>query len=144
MTPELSPTPIVEAVAELAVQRVTRRAVCDLQRMPPDLSGEGSGLGIVWNEICVQVQDEQSFAWEAYNQPTRAVVDAMVEEQPPHEQAALWLQTNAGIDWDSDEAAERATNPVTTEDIAAYLLRDYIYDAAEGWANARIRAYVDR
>ena len=142
MIAALSPAAIVAAVAEHAAQRITRRTIRDLQRMPSDLSGEGSGLANVWNEICAQVQHERSFAWNAYDQTARAVVDSLVEELLPHEQAALWLQTDEGIDWDSDDPAERATNPVATDDIAAYLLRDYIYPAAEDWSNTRIRAYL--
>jgi hypothetical protein len=144
MTAALSSTGIVAALAEHAAQRITRRAIHAMQRMPSDLSGEGSGLATVWNEICVQLQHEQSFAWNAYDQTVHAVVDALVEELLPHEQAALWLQTDEGIDWDSDDPAGRATNPVATDDIAAHLLRDYIYAAAEDWSNARIRAYLDR
>jgi hypothetical protein len=144
MTVAISPTAIVAAVAEHAAQRITRRAIRDLQRMPSDLSGEGSGLATVWNEICVQVQHEHSFAWHAYDQTARAVVDALVEELLPHEQAALRLQTDEGIDWDSDDPTERATNPVATDDTTAHLLRDYIYRAAEDWSNTRIRAYLDR
>ena len=144
MTRALSATAIVAAVAERAALRITRRAIFALQRMPSTLSGEGSGLASVWNEICVQLQHEQSFAWNAYGQTARAVVDALVEALLSHERAAFWLQTGAGIDWDSDDPAERATNPVATDDIAAHLLRDYIYPAAEDWSNTRIRAYLDR
>ena len=47
-------------------------------------------------------------------------------------------------DLSSGDPAEQASIPVATDDIAAHLLRDYIYAAAEGWSNARIRAYLDR
>lgn len=144
MTTALSPTGIVAAVAEYAAQHITRRAIRDLQRMPSDFSGERSDLATVGNEICIQVQHEQSLAWNAYDQTARAVVDALVEEQLPHEQAGLWLQTDAGIDWDSGDPAGRAANPVVTNDIAAHLLRDHIYVAAANLSNARIRAYLDR
>ncbi len=144
MTAALSPTAIVAAVADCAAQRITRRATLALQQMPSDLCGEGSGLANIWNEMCVQVQHERSFAWNAYDQTARAVVDALVEDLLPHEKAALWLQADTGIDWDSDDPAERATNPVATEDIVAHLLRDYIYVAAASWFNDRIRAYFHR
>jgi hypothetical protein len=144
MTAALSPAAIVVAVAEHTAERITRLAIRDLQRMKSDLSGEGSGLANVWNEICVQVQHEESLAWDVYDPTAHAVVDALVVELLPHEQAALWLQTDQGIEWDSDDPAERATTPVTTDDIAAYLLRDYIYAAAANWSNVRIRAYLER
>ena len=144
MTAALSPTGIVAAVAEYAAQHVTRRAIRDLQRMPSDFSGEGSDLATVGNEICIQEQHEQSLAWNAYDQTARAVFDALVEEQLPHERAGLWLQTDGGTDWDSDDPAERVSVPVVTDDVAAHLLRSYIYAEAEGWSNARIRAYLDR
>jgi hypothetical protein len=68
MTAALSATAIVAAVAEHAAERITSRAIRGLQRMPSGISGEESGLANVWNEICVQVQHEHSFAWNAYDQ----------------------------------------------------------------------------
>jgi hypothetical protein len=47
-------------------------------------------------------------------------------------------------DLSSGDSAEQALIPVATDDIAAHLLRDYIYRAAADWSNARIRAYLDR
>ncbi len=67
-----------------------------------------------------------------------------MDELLPHEQAALWLQTDAGIEWDSDNHAERAGNPVATYDTATHSLSDYIYVAVANWSNARIRGYLER
>lgn len=50
-----------------------------LKKMKDDalLSGEDSGLENVWEEICVQLQREQSFEWQMYV----LVVDGIIEEE---------------------------------------------------------------
>lgn len=144
MTGALSAAVTVAVVAEHAGQRITRLAISNLQRVPPILSGEGSNLANVWNQICIRFQHEHSLAWNADDQTARVVVEALVEEFLPHEQAALWLQTDECIGWDSDDPTERATDNFATADIAAHLLRDYICVAAASWSNARICAYLER
>lgn len=58
----LSKKSIVRALAHALCQRLTRRLIKQLQKMTDALhSGDGSGLQNAWDEICVQVQYEQSF-----------------------------------------------------------------------------------
>ena len=107
------------------------------------MSGDDSCLANTWDEICVQIQHEESFAWDAYEQTVRAIVAGDVEELPIFERDAVWLQTPEGGDWDCDDEDERVSNPVVLDDIVSYVIRDYIYAQAGDWTNPRIRQYID-
>ena len=144
MSTALSETTIVKAVATQAIQRLTRKAVADLQRMKHTLSGDDSELKTTWDEICAQVQYEHFFAWEVYDQTVRAVVEGLVADLPQHEKQAIWLQTDAGFDWDCEEPASRRSNPVTEDDIVEYVTSEHDYAEAGKWSNARVRAFIER
>lgn len=136
---------IVCALAERVCQRLTRRAITRLQSINGEalLSGDDSGLQNTWDEICVQVQSEESFAWDSYDQTVRACLQADVEELARHEQEAIWLQTPRGLEWAGEEDAKTESCPVDHSDIIDYLLAEYVYAAADRWSNARIRGYLD-
>lgn len=108
------------------------------------MSGDDSGLKTTWDEICVQVQDEESFYWDAYDHTVRTVVGAQIGGLAKHERDALWLQTEAGADWDSERQGDSEADPVRDDDIIDYLAREYVYAEAGNWSNARIRAYIER
>src|SRR5438045_701863 len=63
------------------------------------VSGGDSVLANVWDEICVQVQDEESALWEAYLETIGQIVARDIERLPPLETEALWLCTERGSDW---------------------------------------------
>ena len=81
------------------------------------LSGDDSELDTTWDEICVQVQDEESVFWDVYDEIVRDMVRAHVAELPKFEREAIWFQTDAGIDWACDEPEDRNSYPVTDDDI---------------------------
>jgi hypothetical protein len=123
---------------------VTRRTIAALQKLNVDLlSGDDSGLVNIWDEICVQIQYEGSWAWDAYEETVRRIVTAQVEKLSAHEREAVWLQTPAGQDWDCEDQSDRETYPVLSDDIVEYLLTEHISDEAANWTNRRIRKYLD-
>lgn len=61
------------------------------------LSGDESATS-TWDELCVQMQSEPSFDWEAYEETALALIRPMVQSLAHFEQAALWLQTDCGFD----------------------------------------------
>jgi hypothetical protein len=140
----LSETMIVRAVADDAARRVTGKVIAALQRMRITLSGDDSELKTTWGEICVQVQYEHSFFWDAYEETVKTLIEAHVAELQKYEREAIWLQTPAGSDWDCEETAEREAYPVVNDEIVDYLADEYVYAGAGEWSNARIRAYIDR
>lgn len=145
MSDGLSESRIVAAVADIALRRVTRKVIAHIQHMPfARMSGDDTELGNTWDEICAQVQFEESIAWEVYEEMLRNTVRGYVEELPAYEQEAIWLQTDAGLDWDMKEESDRDPDPVCIDDIVDYVMREYLYPEAGRWMNARIRAYIDR
>lgn len=136
---------ILRTVAEEAAQRLSRRAVARLKKMPHTLSGDDSGLKTTWDEICVQVQSDQSPFWNAYEQAVRDALAWDVSQLPMHVQQAIWLQTPEGEDWDFDgDDGEREEPPVAQGDIVDYVMREYVLTEAGRGSNSRIRAFLNR
>jgi hypothetical protein len=145
MSRELSPAAIVRALAQEVCKRLVRKVVLHLQGMKESLlSGDDSGLQNTWEEICVQIQDEESVCWGAYDHTTRSLVTGFVGELPAHEREAIWLQTGPGQDWRFEDEAEREPYPVDNGDVVDYLVSEWVYAEADRWTNARIRKYLDR
>jgi hypothetical protein len=144
MTPTLSESLIVSRTAEVACQRVSSRAIRTLQKMTEGLqSGDDSGLTNAWEELCVQIQYEQSFYWDAYEGTVRQVLAQEVEKLPVYECEAIWLQTPEGKDWDAEDEESRDRYPVVEDEIVEYLKDEYVYSAAGKWSNERIRKYLE-
>jgi hypothetical protein len=128
---------MTESAATVA-KRVARRVVRTLIGMREGLqSGDDSGLVNVWEEICVQVQDEESFFWEAYDHTVRSMVGGEVEGLPRPVLVALWQWLDSiGEVRDDDDA-------YCLDDVTEYVVRE-VYRMAEEWSNRRIRAYLAR
>jgi hypothetical protein len=107
-------------------------------------SGDDSGLTNAWEEICVQVQGEQSALWDAYDVMVRQVVSIEVTALPGHERDAVWLQTPEGEQWDAEVEDEREKSPVAEDNIIDYLTNDHVYSAAANWSNPGIRKYLEQ
>ena len=136
---------ILSAYAGDLAKRISKRTIAALQKMNITLSGDDSELGNSWNEICVQVQGEQSYFWDAYDETTRSIVGRVVDGLKVHEKQALWLQCDPGSDWLSDDRSEaKESPPVFDGDIVEYIVQEYIYKEAGSWSNRRIRGFFDR
>src|SRR5687768_8240623 len=98
---------IIEKLAGISCEQICRRAIRLLQKMDCKLSGDDSELQNLWEEICVQVQFEQSVCWEVYLETIQACVQNDVEELPNYVRVAIWLQTDAGWDWSYDNPDEK-------------------------------------
>jgi predicted oxidoreductase len=143
MDDALSESEIVRVVAEKVTKRATRTVIGFLHRMIDKMSGEDSGLKTIWDEVCVQVQDEESVFWDIYDEIVREFVRGTVAEMSKHEREAIWLQTEAGIDWSFEEQQHREAYPIVEDNIIDYLVRR-VYSAAADWSNARIDEYMSR
>ncbi len=142
----LSETPlasIVEAFAAPILARLTRRVISKLRGMDQALLSGDERLQNAWEEICVQVQGEQSFFWEAYEDTIRQCAQTEVTKLQPHERQSLWLQTESGAEWLFEEENSESEVPHSDDDIIEYLLNDHILPAASDYSNPRIRKYLD-
>jgi len=144
MSRALSESTIVREVAGVACARIARKTIADLKRMKGTLSGDDSKLKTTWDEICVEVQDEHSANWDAYEKTVRSVVHAYAGELVPYEREAIWLQTKSGIAWDSDDLESREDSPVFDDEIIDYITTEHVYAEADRFSNSRIRNFLDR
>ncbi|HEX2753042.1 MAG TPA: hypothetical protein VHP34_08085, partial [Alphaproteobacteria bacterium] len=83
---------VLARFAEEIATRISKKVVPALKGMKNTLSGDGSGLESVWEEICVQVQLEHSTFWEAYEEVLEGLLSEQVDRLNPHEALALWFQ----------------------------------------------------
>jgi hypothetical protein len=139
-----SESSILREFAEALAESLTKQVIRRLQQLKNStLSAEDSGLKNPWDEICVQVQSEHSHAWRAYLQTSRGVIRTAVRRLAPHEQYALWLQTESGIVRSEDQQEDGAVDFENESEIVEYLLEQYLLPAAEDWSNARIRSFLE-
>ena len=138
--------PHATVVADLAAQLtdgVAGKAIRGLQRrrgqnLP---SGAQGGLKSVWDEVCVQVQGQESSISHAHVATLRGLIAGDVKKLTTPELQALWLQTHRGEDWwvDLDESWDGV--PYEVDDIVDHVL-DQVIAMAAGWSNKRVAAYL--
>ena len=145
MPEELSESRIVRSLAHEACRRITRRVIREFQqRNGKLLSGEDPGLRSAWEEICVQVQAEESVFWDAYLEDLKQALETEVERLRRTERQAVWLQTTAGEEWDYNDEDSREPNPVpATQEIVEYITNKYVLAEAADWSNRRIRKFLE-
>jgi hypothetical protein len=140
----LTETSIVRATAEDAATRVTRKVVRALQKMKHTLSGDDSELKTTWDEICAQVQCEESFFWDTYEATVRDLVAAYTSPSCNSTSGRLfgYRPMRVAIGNARIQGSPRLTRCSTT--IVDYLIHQYVYAEAGRWSNARIRAFIER
>ncbi|UJP63507.1 hypothetical protein [Mongoliitalea daihaiensis] len=130
---------IILSFANEIAARIIKKSIKKLQRITIILSGDDSGLVNSWDEICVQIQGEYSFDWEAYE----FMIDNHLKEETKklttHEQFAIWLQTDNGVYYDEEEDE----NPEFIEEDILQYLKIVLLKEAGSWSNDRIRRYLN-
>lgn len=125
---------LVAAWASQLSDKLIKEAILSLEAMDSQemLSGE-SGLKNVWEEICVQVQDEQSFFWGTYVEIMEELLAGHVEMLDVDARLALWTLTNSGWEYIDDHQADDEAGldiPVAADEIVAMLMDDLLSAAA--------------
>lgn len=133
---------ILRSIANRECSRVARKVVRTLQGMTQGMqSGDDSGLRNLWDEICVQVQGEESAMWGGYSHTICALIAKNISGLTTELKQAIWLQTDEGADWLFDEGPGDV--PYSEDDIAAYMLQDFVLHIAADWSNKRIEKYLE-
>jgi len=107
------------------------------------LSGNGTELRNLWEEYCVQVQSQESYLWDAYEESLVQFVTLAIGELEDYERLAIWLQTLDGLSWSADESNCQHA-PVADEALVQYVLQEYVYRLAAEYENQRIRRFIAR
>lgn len=119
----------------------------DLEKMGGDslLSGDDSGLKSTWEEICVQVQQEETVFWDNYITTIEILLLAKIEDLSLSERQLLWLSTEAGSEWrdeNENDCSEDNVSPVFADDIVEELKSNLLSIAGE-YKNSRITKYIN-
>lgn len=135
---------ILHTISQAECSRISRKVIRRLQRMTEDMqSGADTPLKNIWDEICVQVQSQESVFWDAYLDLAQRIVWDEVSKLPPAVKQAIWLQTNEGADWEPDYDGGGEAPPVCDDDVLDYVLHDFVLTAAADWTNSRITKYLE-
>ena len=131
---------VVRSLAMKITTEIVSSVVTDLQELTDTLLlGDDTGLESTWDEICVQVQGEESEFSGTYLSVIDDFITDRVARLDEHERVALWLRTDSGFDWACD-ARENDKPPVIVEDIVAELRSGVISEAAD-FENEQIYNY---
>lgn len=127
---------VVTEHASALARRIAQEIVTDLRAVQaPLLSGDGTPLTSVWQEICVQVQGEESIFWDAYLQSMRDFALSRLASVSPPELEMLWFGTEPGWDWlwdvvNAEDSAPRHPG-VDDEVVAHWIIREFVMPLAE-------------
>ena len=131
-------------IADAACKRICRSVIRNLQRIEPILFGDDSPLKNAWDDICIQEhQQDRSLLWdESYGATLIQAIKWELSKLDDVTRVAIWYQTDAGIDCWLDE--KEAPSDCSPDEIAPFILNQYVLPAAERFSNKRIRTYLDK
>ncbi len=141
---KLSESTIVQDLGESVFERVKKEVIRTLDAMEGGLSGEDSGLSSLWEELCVQLQHEQSIFWDVYDETVHEAVQFEVAQLASFEREALWLLTDEYFDWECEDEDERDTYPVFIPDIVRHMVESGVYEEARSSTNPNVLKYLRR
>ena len=107
------------------------------------LTGDGGSLRNTWEELCVQVQGQHSWAWGSYLDTVTSLVEKACHGLSRLEGQAVWLQTQQGEDWGIGERDQAEDPPVYMPDVFNHIMKRVLADASD-WSNARIEKYLQQ
>lgn len=120
---------IREPLIEATISRMERMSGSEMQL------GDDSGLLDVWEEVCVQIQGEESMFWSVYVDTIDSILLGKIELLDRDEQLALWVMTDSGWDYvydhHADESGSDADIPVDLTEIVDMIRGEVMRKAAD-------------
>lgn len=135
---------IIRKIAQERCRRISGRVVRKLQKITEGMqSGCDTPLKNLWDEICVQVQDEESIMFDTYLDTIRPLIEYEVKKIDILMKQIIWLQIEEYDDLEGNNDSQKA--PVfSDEDTVEYILHSFVLSAAANWTNKRIEKYLER
>ena len=120
---------IEQAIVQAWARQLTANAIAQVRREMTDLnenllSGDDSGLSNVWDEVCAQVQGEESAFWETYLEVLDDNLRMYLSSISQEAELALWIETPEGGCWVSGHEQDPVNIeevPVNREDVVRHL-----------------------
>jgi len=99
----------------------------------------------LWEDVCVQVQGEESVFWRAYEDQIDAFARMELAQLTNDERAVIWTQTDRGWDWCYDHFGENTdtTIPTDMDDLVAYISQE-VKNRAANYTTRRIERLLMR
>lgn len=133
---------IIKGVSDIRCKKISSKVIRYFQKMKEGMqSGEDTPLKNVWDEICVQVQGEESIFYSYYLDAARRYIYYEVEKLDECIKKAIWIQTDQYFDWQDDDNKHEALI-YSEDDIIEYILHHFVLRKAEEWTNKRIESYL--
>lgn len=152
---------IIQKFSQDISDRLVISCIRDLKKIKDCLSSDDTELENAWEEICIQIQLEESYFWESYDCLTLDIISRYISKLKSHEMLAIWFQTDEGNDWlltpvsnkeyfeikdlsnNCEFRTETESPPVSLNHISKYIQKR-IYERAEIYSNKRIRNFLKR
>ncbi|CAG2155523.1 hypothetical protein LMG31506_05436 [Cupriavidus yeoncheonensis] len=134
---------IVAAWATRLGNQVVKDVIHSLEKMEAELSGD-SGLENVWEEVCAQVQGEESIDWGSYEDVIESLLAGSIANLDRDAQLALWAVTDDGCDYICDHHADKNGVVGVPLDIGAIVakLKEKVLSAAADYESPSLYRYV--
>lgn len=134
---------VIGQFAEPICGAVANKVISELKKMKGDglLSGDDSPLKNTWEEICVQVQGDESVYWDVYEFTVRTMIAQHVKDMAEHERLAIWFQTDDCEEWQMESVEEREVEPPMDEEAVISEIEKIVYSKADGFSNKNILAW---
>jgi hypothetical protein len=144
---------IISGLADRQCKWICQKTIRFLQKLTEGMqSGDDSPLENLWDEVCVQVQFQESMLWDFYTDYMQTIISHQLKGLNAITCYAIWLQTDAGEDFLIDyEEHEEYGDPIDAleylydeNDILNHILNNYVLREAANARNARIGKYLER
>lgn len=126
------------------ISRTVVDEVCGLlKQMKVELSGN-SGLRNAWEEVCAQVQGQESTDWNMYDDTLNDLIESAVRSLGLDEQLALWTATDAGWNFAYDHHADQngaEEAPFNITDVVTKQ-KDAVLSAAANYDSATLYHFL--
>lgn len=150
MTDQLETKYYLHKMNELIIQQMCKElhvkiktsVIRKIQKHSATILGHYS-LKNMWDEICIVIQSGDNSYYDQCTDVIDGEIDLILHNMKltDWQLAAIWLQTQEGLDWvfdHRDKIPEEVFLTHNLEDIRKYIREEYILDAAMDWSNNRI------
>ena len=135
---------VLRAFAQETASCVSKRTIAMLQKVEATpYFGKGKGLKNAWDEVCVQLQYDQTFLFKVYKEVMAMIVAKQIRDLKRHEKLALWFQTYEGESWLYDEGDPNDEPPMSIDEIGEYIVAENLIEEGRNWSNQEIRACLE-
>jgi len=128
-------------------KKIARQTIKWMQRQSTTI--DLGCLENLWDDVCYQCQGgSRTYSWSKYDCAVVIYVISRLEELSEYEANAIWLQTEDAYDHlvemeDKGIAIDSRFTPMRSppyvDDMARYIVNEYIYSQAATWQNDRLR-----